>query len=45
MKKDLAELLKKNVDLFAWAPNDMPKTTPEVIFHKLVLDLKVKPIA
>ena len=41
MKVELTSLLRTNLDLFAWAHEDMPRIDPKVIFHRLVIDLKV----
>ncbi|MBN8157158.1 hypothetical protein J0J30_24520, partial [Vibrio vulnificus] len=33
-KDEIVECLKKNVDIFAWSPNDMPGIDPQVISHR-----------
>ncbi|KAL2231769.1 UNVERIFIED_CONTAM: Retrovirus-related Pol polyprotein from transposon [Sesamum indicum] len=44
MEGELAiiEFLKKNVDVFAWSPSDFMGIDPEVIFHCLNVDPKVR---
>ncbi|XP_015955016.1 uncharacterized protein LOC107479390 [Arachis duranensis] len=37
----LIQILRKNADLFAWTPDDMPGISPEVICHKLAIDRTV----
>ena len=44
MKSMLVQLLKENLDVFAWSHEDMPGTSPKVIEHKLNVDPKKKPI-
>jgi len=29
------DALKKNMDMFAWTPTDMPGVSPDVITHRL----------
>ncbi|XP_072077721.1 uncharacterized protein [Arachis hypogaea] len=41
----LIHILRKNADLFAWTPDDMPGINPEVICHKLAIDKTVRPVA
>ena len=43
-EKDLIQLLKGNLDLFAWAPLDMPGIDPNVACHHLVVNPTVKPV-
>ena len=38
MKTRLIQLLKENLDLFAWTHEDMPGISPKVIQHKLNVD-------
>ena len=45
MKAELTSLLRTNLDLFAWAPEDMPGINPRVIFHTLAIDPKIQPVA
>ncbi|KAL0356127.1 UNVERIFIED_CONTAM: Retrovirus-related Pol polyprotein from transposon gypsy [Sesamum radiatum] len=40
----MVEFLKGNVDLFAWSPADFRGIDPEVIVHRLNVDLSVRPI-
>ena len=40
----LLSFLRDNVDIFAWSPLDMPGIPPEVITHKLNVNLSFKPI-
>ena len=42
MKAKLTNLLRRNVDLFAWALEDMPEIDKRVICRKLAIDLKVR---
>ncbi|XP_025652729.1 uncharacterized protein [Arachis hypogaea] len=44
-RDQLTELLRRNVDLFAWIPIDMPRIDPNVICHKLAINPTVRPIA
>ena len=44
MKKKLVQFLKENLDIFAWSHKDMPGISPEIIQHKLDVDLKKKPV-
>ncbi|XP_072062012.1 uncharacterized protein [Arachis hypogaea] len=41
----LTELLRQNVDLFAWTPADMPGIDPNVVCRKLAINPLVRPIA
>ena len=41
MKAELASLLQTNLDLLAWAPEDMLEIDPKVICHRLAIDPKV----
>jgi len=43
-EKDLIELLRKNLDLFAWAPSDMPDIDPSIACHHLDVNPTVKPV-
>ncbi|XP_072083590.1 uncharacterized protein [Arachis hypogaea] len=40
-RTQLVELLRQNVDLFAWTPADRPGIDPNVICHKLVINLLI----
>jgi hypothetical protein len=42
--ESLIELLKDNIDVFAWTHEDMPGIDPSVISHKLNVDLSMRPI-
>lgn len=44
MKIELISLLQSNSDLFAWAPEDTLGIDPKIIFHKLAIDPKVRPL-
>ena len=44
MKEKLVQLLKKNLDIFAYSHKDMPGISTEIIQHKLDVDPKKKPI-
>jgi len=37
--------LKKNVNLFAWTPSDMPGVSPHIITHRLSVFKEVRPVA
>ncbi|MCI30293.1 hypothetical protein A2U01_0051502, partial [Trifolium medium] len=41
----VVELLKRNVDLFAWHPKDMPRINESIITHKLSLCPNAKPVS
>jgi len=43
-EKDLIMLLKRNLDLFAWAPSDMSGIYPNVAYHHLDVNPTVKPV-
>ena len=44
MRTRLVQFLKENLDVFAWSHKDMPGISPNVIQHKLSVDLKMKAI-
>ena len=44
IKKKLVQLLKENLDIFAWSHEDMPDIFTEIIQHKLNVDLEKKPV-
>ena len=44
MKKKLVQLLKENLDIFAWSHENMPGISTEIIQHKLNVDLEKKPV-
>ncbi|XP_016191477.1 uncharacterized protein LOC107632294 [Arachis ipaensis] len=44
-RTQLVELLRQNIDLFAWTPADMPGIDPNVICHKLAINPSIRPIA
>ena len=44
IKKKLVQLLKENLDIFAWSHEDMPDISTEIIQHKLNVDLEKKPV-
>jgi hypothetical protein len=41
----ILEILKRNVDLFAWHPKDMPGIDESIITHKLAIFPKAKPVS
>ena len=45
MKAKLIELLRENSNLFAWALEDMLGINPRIIYHKLAIDSKVRPMS
>ena len=44
VKEEIVNCLKKNLDVFAWTPKDMPGISPNVICHHLNVDPQYKPI-
>ena len=44
MRAKLVQFLKENLDVFAWSHEDMPGITPEIIQHKLNVNLDKKPV-
>ncbi|KAL0324744.1 UNVERIFIED_CONTAM: hypothetical protein Scaly_2441500 [Sesamum calycinum] len=38
------EFLRKNSDMFAWSPSNFKGINPEVIMHRLNVDLQAKPV-
>ena len=44
MKKKLVQLLKENLDIFAWSHENMPGISTEIIQHKLNVDLEKKSV-
>jgi hypothetical protein len=44
-KEKIVAMLKKNIDLFAWKPSDMPGIDESVITHKLSIAPNVKPFS
>ena len=42
IKKKLVQLLKENLDIFAWSHENMPGISTEIIQHKLNVDLEKK---
>ena len=44
MRAKLIQFLKENLDIFAWSHEDMPGIPPEIIQHKLNVNLDRKPI-
>ncbi|KAL0313506.1 UNVERIFIED_CONTAM: hypothetical protein Sradi_5749900 [Sesamum radiatum] len=40
----MIELLRKNVDMFAWSPSDFKGINPEIIVHRLNVDPMMRPI-
>ena len=43
-KKKLVQFLKENLDIFSWSHKDMLGISPEIIQHKLDVDLERKPV-
>ncbi|KAK2427613.1 hypothetical protein QL285_026181 [Trifolium repens] len=43
-RRDVLAILKENVDLFAWKPEDMPGIDETVITHKLAIASNAKPV-
>lgn len=44
-EQELIDQLIKNVDLFAWAPSDMPGIDTKVVNHRLAIHLFTKLVA
>ena len=44
MRTRLVQFLKENLDVFAWSHEDIPGISPEVIQHKLNMNLERKPV-
>ncbi|XP_039128919.1 uncharacterized protein LOC120265065 [Dioscorea cayenensis subsp. rotundata] len=44
IKREVVSCLKKNVDIFAWTPADIPGISLKVISHHLNVDPSIKPI-
>ena len=44
MRTRLVQFLKENLNVFAWSHEDMPGISPEVIQHKLNVNLERKPV-
>ncbi|KAM1937255.1 hypothetical protein ACFX15_014438 [Malus domestica] len=40
----LISLLQENTEVFAWSYEDMPGISPDIICHRLSIDLKTKPV-
>ena len=44
MRMRLVQFLKENMDVVAWSQEDMPSISPNVIQHRLNVDIKKKPV-
>nr|KYP76142.1 Transposon Ty3-I Gag-Pol polyprotein [Cajanus cajan] len=44
-KQEIGQVIRKNKDLFAWRPTDMPGIDPNFLCHKLSVCREAKPIA
>ena len=44
MKMNVTQFLKDNQDVFAWSHEDIPGIDKEVIVHRLLIDLRQKPV-
>ncbi|KAL0421109.1 UNVERIFIED_CONTAM: Transposon Ty3-G Gag-Pol polyprotein [Sesamum latifolium] len=44
IRKEVIQCLRRNVDVFAWTPQDLEGINPEVITHHLNIDPRVKPV-
>ena len=44
MRKRLVQLIKENLNVFAWSRKDMPGISTEIIQHMLNIDPKKKPV-
>jgi len=38
------QFLSDNLDVFAWAPTDMPDIGPDIICHRLAINPGVRPV-
>ena len=43
-RRHLVELLKANTDVFAWSATDMAGIPPEMMTHRLNIDLTMRPV-
>jgi len=41
---EFVNLLRKNIDFFAWQPSNMPGIDPNVVCHHLAVNPAVKPV-
>nr|XP_025674348.1 uncharacterized protein LOC112775091 [Arachis hypogaea] len=41
----LIHILRQNIDLFAWTPDDILGISPKVICHRLAIDKTIRPVA
>jgi hypothetical protein len=41
----LTQLLKENLDLFAWKPSDMPGIDPSIVCHHLAINPNIQQVA
>ena len=44
LKEQLKSLLRRKSNPFAWTPNNMPKIDANVIYHRLVINTRAKPV-
>ncbi|XP_072077907.1 uncharacterized protein [Arachis hypogaea] len=44
-KQKITSLLRRNADLFAWTPADMPGIDPNLICHKLQINPNARPVS
>ncbi|MCI22155.1 hypothetical protein A2U01_0043331, partial [Trifolium medium] len=44
-KEKIVAILRKNIDLFAWKPSDMPGIDESIITHKLAISPLAKPVS
>jgi hypothetical protein len=43
-KESIIHFLKNNKDIFTWSHEDMPGINPSIIYHKLNVNLCLRPI-
>ncbi|KAL0292282.1 UNVERIFIED_CONTAM: hypothetical protein Sradi_6995700 [Sesamum radiatum] len=43
-KEEIISCLRRNADIFTWAPQDLEGVNPKVITHHLNIDPRVKPV-
>ena len=44
-QNQIAEVISRHLDAFAWAASDMPGIDPDFLCHRLAMDPQVRPIS
>ncbi|KAL0401835.1 UNVERIFIED_CONTAM: hypothetical protein Slati_4213400 [Sesamum latifolium] len=44
LREEVIQCLKRNIDVFAWTPQELEGISPEVISHHLNIDPHIKPV-